>query len=124
MARQEKKKDVVIVGLGWTGAILAMELAQEGLEIVALERGHDQNTVPDFKYPNMIDELKYGVRLKMMQRASQQTVTVRRNEGETALPYRSFGSFLPGNGVGGAGTHWNGLNGAHRQKNCVFVRMF
>lgn len=110
MARQEKKKDVVVVGLGWTGAILSMELAQEGLEIVALERGHDQNTVPDFKYPNMIDELKYGVRLKMMQRASQQTVTIRRNADEVALPYRSFGSFLPGNGVGGAGTHWNGLN--------------
>lgn len=99
---------MVIVGLGWTGAILAMELAQEGLEIVALERGRDQNTVPDFKYPNMIDELKYGVRLKMMQRASQQTVTIRRTDTEIALPYRSFGSFLPGNGVGGAGTHWNG----------------
>ncbi|MDH2328106.1 GMC family oxidoreductase [Cereibacter sp. SYSU M97828] len=110
MARQEAKKDVVIVGLGWTGAIMGIELAQEGLEIVALERGHDQNTVPNFQYPNMIDELKYGVRLKMMQKPSQQTVTVRRNEGETALPYRSLGSFLPGNGVGGAGTHWNGLN--------------
>ena len=45
MARTEKKKDVVIVGLGWTGAILGMELANEGLEIVALERGRDQNMV-------------------------------------------------------------------------------
>lgn len=67
MARTEKKKDVVIVGLGWTGSILGMELAQDGLEIVALERGHDQNTVPNFQYPEMIDELKYGVRLGMMQ---------------------------------------------------------
>lgn len=110
MARQEKKKDVVIVGLGWTGAITGIELAQDGLEIVALERGPDQSTVPNFKYPNQIDELKYGVRLKMMQKLSQQTVTVRRNEDETARPYRKLGSFLPGNGVGGAGTHWNGLN--------------
>jgi len=110
MARQEKKKDVVIVGFGWTGAIMGMELAQEGLEIVALERGPDRDTVPDFKYPNMIDELKYGVRLKLMQRASQQTVTVRRTPDEVALPYRSFGAFLPGDGVGGAGSHWNGLN--------------
>lgn len=110
MARQEKKKDVVIVGLGWTGSILAMELAAEGVEIVALERGPDQKTVPDFKYPDMLDELKYGVRLKLMQRPSQQTVTVRRNQNEVALPYRSLGSFLPGNGVGGAGNHWNGLN--------------
>lgn len=110
MARQEKKKDVVIVGLGWTGAIAGMELALEGLEIVALERGRDQNIVPEFKYPNQIDELTYGVRLKNMQHPAQQTVTVRRNDGEVALPYRSMGSFLPANGVGGAGTHWNGLN--------------
>ena len=27
---------------------------------------------------------------------------------QTALPIRSFVSFLPGNGVGGAGVHWNG----------------
>ncbi|WP_353236106.1 GMC family oxidoreductase [Diaphorobacter ruginosibacter] len=109
MARIEKKKDVVIVGLGWTGAIAGIELAAEGLEIVALERGRDQNTVPEFKYPNQIDELTYGVRLKNMQHPSQQTVTIRRTDAETALPYRSMGSFLPANGVGGAGTHWNGL---------------
>ncbi len=110
MARTAKKKDVVIVGLGWTGSILGMELANEGLEIVALERGHDQNTVPDFQYPNMIDELKYGVRLGMMQKPRNSTLTIRRNVDEAALPYRSLGSFLPGIGVGGAGTHWNGLN--------------
>lgn len=109
MARIEKKKDVVIVGLGWTGAIAGIELAAEGLEIVALERGRDQNTVPEFKYPNQIDELTYGVRLKNMQHPRQQTVTIRRNDAETALPYRSLGSFLPANGVGGAGIHWNGL---------------
>ncbi len=67
---------MVIVGLGWTGSILGMELAQDGLEIVALERGHDQNTVPDFQYPEMIDELKYGVRLGMMQKPRNSTVTI------------------------------------------------
>lgn len=108
MARREKKTDVVIVGLGWTGSILAMELAKEGVEVLALERGPDQNTVPDFAYPNMIDELKYGVRFGLMSRPRDSTVTIRRSPDETALPYRSLGSFLPGNGVGGAGTHWNG----------------
>lgn len=107
MARQEKKKDVVIVGLGWTGSIAGIELAQEGLEIVALERGPDQNTVPDFKYPQIIDELKYGVRLSMMQQTRDNTLSVRRNAGETALPYRVIGSWQAGNGVGGAGAHWN-----------------
>ena len=58
MARQEKKTDAVIVGLGWTGSILAMELAEAGLQVLALERGEDRDTVPDFAYPKMIDELK------------------------------------------------------------------
>lgn len=108
MARQEAKKDVVIVGLGWTGAIMGIELAQEGLEIVALERGRDQHTVPEFKYPNQLDELTYAIRFKNMQHPRQMTMTIRRNGDETALPYRILSSFLPANGVGGAGTHWNG----------------
>ena len=110
MARTEKKKDVVLVGFGWTGAILGIELAQEGLEILALERGHDQATVPDFQYPEMIDELKYGIRYGMMEKPRNTTVSIRRSLDETALPYRSLGTFLLGTGVGGAGTHWNGLN--------------
>jgi gluconate 2-dehydrogenase alpha chain len=110
MARTEKKKNVVLVGFGWTGAILGMEMAQEGIEVLALERGHDQATVPDFQYPNMMDELKYGVRYGMMQKPRNSTLTIRRTLDEAALPYRSLGSFLPGIGVGGAGTHWNGLS--------------
>lgn len=110
MARQDPKKDVVIVGLGWTGAIMGMELAQEGLEILALERGPDRRTVPEMKYPDMIDELSQGERHKLMQRPSQSTITIRRDLNETALPMRKWGSFLLGNGVGGSGVHWNGQN--------------
>ena len=40
MARQMPRADVVIVGMGWTGGIAARELAQSGLRIVGLERGH------------------------------------------------------------------------------------
>ena len=108
MARQEKKTDAVIVGLGWMGSILAMELAEAGLNVLALERGEDRDTVPDFAYPKMIDELKYGIRLKLTEPPSHSTLTIRRSLQETALPYRVLGSFLPGNGVGGAGVHWNG----------------
>lgn len=67
MARTDPRKDVVIVGLGWTGSILGMELAQEGLEILALERGADRETAPDFLYPKVIDELKYRIRLGFIQ---------------------------------------------------------
>jgi gluconate 2-dehydrogenase alpha chain len=45
----------------------------------------------------------------MMQNASQETVTLRHNPGERALPLRQFGGFLPGAGIGGAGEHWNGV---------------
>lgn len=108
MARTDPKKDVVIVGLGWTGAIMGMELANEGLDILALERGPDRYTVPDFKYPDVIDELKFGVRFGFMQKPRNSTLTVRRGLDEVARPYRQLGSFLPGDGVGGAGIHWNG----------------
>ena len=37
------------------------------------------------------------------------TYVVRNNPSETPLPMRRLGSFLPGEGVGGAGVHWNGV---------------
>jgi gluconate 2-dehydrogenase alpha chain len=46
MATVNKSVDVVIVGFGWTGAIMAIELAREGLNVLALERGEDAATVP------------------------------------------------------------------------------
>ncbi len=108
MARTEKPVDIVMIGLGWTNAIMGMELAETGLSMVALERGEYRDTVPDFAYPRMIDELTYGVRFKLMLPPAQNTITMRHDTGSTALPYRSLGSFLPGIGVGGAGVHWNG----------------
>ncbi|MFT3988700.1 GMC family oxidoreductase [Aestuariivirga sp.] len=107
-SRTDPKKDVVIIGLGWTGSILGMELAQEGLNILALERGEDRNTVPDFQYPEAFDELKYGIRYGLMQKPAKSTLTIRHTTDQVALPYRHLGAFLPGDGVGGAGVHWNG----------------
>jgi gluconate 2-dehydrogenase alpha chain len=34
-------------------------------------------------------------------------MTFRNKVSETALPIRSWGSFMPPNGVGGGGVHWN-----------------
>ncbi len=39
MARKLPHKDVAIIGLGWTGSILAQELTDEGLDVIAIERG-------------------------------------------------------------------------------------
>ena len=109
MATKLKSADIVIVGLGWTGGILAMELADTGLSIVVLERGAPRDTNPDFMYPIIHDELRYAQRHQLMQDVSRETVTFRNNANETALPMRQLGSFLPGEGVGGAGVHWNGV---------------
>jgi gluconate 2-dehydrogenase alpha chain len=108
MARRLPRKDVVIVGLGWTGSIMAYELSRTGLEVVAIERGPWRDTATDFNIGTAPDELRYGVRHDVFLRPKQETLTMRNSPSQTALPIRKWGSFLPGNGVGGAGVHWNG----------------
>ena len=108
MTRKLPRKDVVVVGLGWTGSIMAYELAKQGLDVVAIERGPWRDTGTDFPPSYSQDELRYAVRLDLFLRPQQETLTFRNNPGQTALPIRNFVSFLPGNGVGGAGVHWNG----------------
>ena len=99
--------DVAIAGGGWTGLLMAKELgARTGLSVVVLERGEPRKIIDYF---TGMDELDYAIRLRMMQDASQETVTFRNTSNDRALPVRQFASFLPGNGVGGAGEHWNGI---------------
>jgi gluconate 2-dehydrogenase alpha chain len=99
--------DVVIIGGGWTGLLMAKELgSRTALSVVVLERGGPRKTDD---YGEDMDELDYAIRLRMMQDASRETVTLRHNPGQRALPLRQFGSFLPGSGIGGAGEHWTGV---------------
>jgi len=99
--------DAVIVGGGWSGLLMAKELgSRTSLSIVVLERGQPRKTED---YADQMDELDFAVRLQMMQDASRETVTLRHNASQRALPIRQFASFLPGSGVGGAGEHWNGV---------------
>jgi len=99
--------DVVIVGGGWTGLLMAKELgSRSGLSVAVLERGSRRETAD---YPGTMDELDYAVRLHMMQDLSLETVTIRHDSTQRAFPMRQYGSFLPGSGVGGAGEHWNGI---------------
>ena len=100
--------DVVLVGFGWTGSILAKELTDAGLQVVALERGAFRNTIPDFSPTTIQDELRYAVRNGMFEQPERETLTFRNNLQQTALPMRKLGSFRPGSGAGGAGVHWNG----------------
>ncbi len=99
------KVDVVTVGVGWTGGIIAAECAKEGLKVVGLERGKERGT-PDFA--NGHDEYRYAVRYELMQDLSKETITFRNSRSQRALPMRQLGSFLLGEGLGGAGTQWSG----------------
>jgi gluconate 2-dehydrogenase alpha chain len=110
MAIIKNKVDAVIVGMGWTGAIMAKELTDAGLHVVVLERGPDRDTQPDFSYPRVVDELEGSVHRKYLQSLSKETVTIRHGVNGTAVPYRQIGSFKPGTGVGGAGSHWSGCH--------------
>src|SRR6201982_2535531 len=108
MVTKLKDVDVVVVGLGWTGGILSKELAQAGLKVVALERGAMRTTANDYSVPGIRDELRYAVRHDLMMNTARDTLTVRNNPSQEALPMRRLGSFLPGEGVGGSGVHWAG----------------
>ena len=102
------KTDVVFVGFGMVGSILASELGKHtSLKMVALERGPYRDTYPDFLQDHF-DEWRYSLQGDLFQDLSKNTVTFRNERSQTALPMRNLGSFLPGNGVGGAMVHWNG----------------
>jgi gluconate 2-dehydrogenase alpha chain len=107
MARKLPAKDVVIVGLGWTGCILAQELTDAGLDVLVVERGPWRDTASDFPPAYAQDELRYRLRHELFLRPAQATLTFRNTQQQTALPVREWGAFMLGNGAGGAGVHWN-----------------
>ena len=105
--RKLPHKDVVIIGLGWTGSIMANELTDEGLDVVAIERGPWRDAATDFPPNYDQDELRYRIRHELFLRPDQTTFTFRNKMDQTALPIRTWGAFMPPNGVGGGGVHWN-----------------
>src|SRR4030088_2034411 len=90
------------LGSAGPAGILAKELAEAGLKVVALERGAMRNPASDYAVPNIRDELRYVVRHDLMQNTARDTITVRNNPTQEALPMRRLGSFLPGEVVGGS----------------------
>lgn len=108
MAKVLPRRDVVIVGFGWTGAILAEQLTAEGLDVLALERGVWRDTSTDYAVTNAQDEVRYRYRDELFEDLARESLTFRNNVSQTALPMRMLGSFLPGTNVGGSGIHWNG----------------
>ena len=107
MAQKLPKKDVVIIGLGWTGSILAHELSDQGLDVIAIERGPWRDAPTDFPTTYVQDELRYRIRHELFLRPEQMTFTFRNKMDQQALPICTWGAFMPMTGVGGGGVHWN-----------------
>ena len=94
--------DVVLVGLGGVGGLIAPVLAKAGLRVVALEAG-PWRSQGDF----VPDELgvAYWCRANMSQKFMSESPRWRRNDGEpTREATYSLGRMV--NGVGGSPLHW------------------
>ena len=82
-------------------------MADAGLDVGAIERGPWRVTPTDFPPTYDQDELRYRIRHELFLRPAQTTFSFRNKMDQTALPIRSWGAFMPPNGVGGGGVHWN-----------------
>jgi gluconate 2-dehydrogenase alpha chain len=75
--------------------------------VIAIERGPWRDAPTEFPPNYAQDELRYRIRHELFLRPQQNTFTFRNKMNQTALPIRDWGSFMPPNGVGGGGVHWN-----------------
>ena len=105
MTRERPETDVVIVGCGWVGGILAAELTEAGADVVVLERGpwRDRADVAG-SHDEMLPR-----RLTHTQDTATDTWTLRHDRTEQALPLRQAGAWTPGTGVGGSSMLYGGV---------------
>src|SRR5712672_1033428 len=98
-----EKTDVVIIGVGAAGGILAAELGKAGMKVIGLERGPRLATA-DF---NPHDELRYFQRQDLRPNLKRQPVTWRPNATARAnpLPFLNYG-----NQAGGGTVHYGAVS--------------
>src|SRR4029450_7092642 len=98
-----EKTDVVIVGVGAAGGILAAELAKAGVKGIGLERGPRHNTADC----GVLDELRYFQRQDLRPHVKRQPVTWRLNRRAraTPLPVLNYG-----NQAGGGTVHYGAVS--------------
>src|SRR3954452_5321019 len=97
-----EKTDVVIVGIGAAGGILAAELGKAGMKVIGLERGPRLKTA-DFQ----LDELRYFQRQDLRPNMKRQPVTWRPNASARAstMPFLNNG-----NQAGGGTVHYGAVS--------------
>lgn len=100
-----KPVDVVIIGAGWAGMIMAKEVAtRTSLSVLVLERGGPFRGYG--AYADEMDELDTQLRGRHMANAANGVFTHRASYSDRANPVRQFGGHHPGTGVGGCSDHW------------------
>jgi gluconate 2-dehydrogenase alpha chain len=97
-----EKTDVVIVGAGAAGGILAAELGKAGMKVIGLERGPRLKTA-DFQ----LDELRYFQRQDLRPNVKRTPVTWRPNPNTRARPTPNQNN---GNQAGGGTVHYGALS--------------
>src|SRR6266545_4675020 len=98
-----EKTDVVIVGVGAVGGILAADLGKAGMKVIGLERGPRLKT-SDFA-PQ--DELRYFQRQDLRPDVKRQPITWRVNATSRATPIQSLSY---GNQAGGGTVHYGSVS--------------
>ena len=98
-----EKTDVVIVGVGAAGGILAAELGKAGMKVIGLERGPRLTTV-DF---SSLDELRYFQRQELRPDVKRQPVTWRPDTNTKAKPLSVQNH---GNQAGGGTVHYGAVS--------------
>src|SRR5262245_23431467 len=98
-----EKTDVVIVGVGAAGGILAAELGKAGMKVIGLERG-PRLTTADF---NPHDELRYFQRQELRPNVKRQPVTWRPNANMDAHPLPVLNT---GAQAGGGTVHYGAVS--------------
>src|SRR5438445_1725258 len=98
-----EKPDVVIIGVGAAGGVLAAELGKAGMKVIGLERG-PRLTTQDF---NPHDELRYFTRQDLRPNIKRQPVTWRPNANARAnpIPVQNYG-----NQAGGGTVHYGAVS--------------
>lgn len=111
MTAKRDDADVIIVGLGAAGGVIAEALARAGVKVIALEKGASHSADQNER---KFDEIRYGIRNTIVPGMRTDPMTWRPDEATAAeiLPWQvgagAWGPlFLPPSiGVGGGSIHW------------------
>lgn len=107
MAKELKKVNVVTVGVGFTGGIALAECAKPGFPSLGLSAATagawriSRISTMNGGMPSITGLCRICPKRRLRSAIRKEM---------RALPMRKLGSFLLGDGLGGAGVHWNGMN--------------